>query len=219
MGSRAAGRISEEEFLAIENLACPGAGACGGQYTANTMATVMEMIGLSPMNSAAVPQVDERKKHVSFRAGQIVMDAVKANRRPRDIATRAAFENAIAAVAATGGSTNAVLHLLALAHEAGVELSIDDFQNISARTPLLVDLKPAGKFVAADVDKAGGWGVVAQRLSQGGYAHGGALTVTGRTFAEEAADAKETPGQPVIHALANPIKAGRAGDSEGQSCP
>ena len=206
VGSSAAGRITEEEFLAIENLACPGAGACGGQYTANTMATVMEMIGLSPMNSAAVPQVDQRKQHVSFRAGQVVMDAVKANRRPRDIATRAAFENAIAAVAATGGSTNAVLHLLALAHEAGVELSIDDFQTISARTPLLVDLKPAGKFVAADVDKAGGWGVVAQRLSQGGYAHGGALTVTGRTFAEEAADAQETPGQPVIHPLASPIK-------------
>ncbi len=141
-----------------------------------------------------------------FRAGQVVMDAVKANRRPRDIATRAAFENAIAAVAATGGSTNAVLHLLALAHEAGVELSIDDFQTISARTPLLVDLKPAGKFVAADVDKAGGWGVVAQRLSQGGYANGSALTVTGRTFAEEAADAKETPGQPVIHSLDKPIK-------------
>jgi dihydroxy-acid dehydratase len=207
VGSRAAGHISEEEFVAIENLACPGAGACGGQYTANTMATVMEMIGLSPMNSAAVPQVDARKHQVSFRAGQVVMDAVKANRRPRDIATRQAFENAIAAVAATGGSTNAVLHLLALAHEAGVELSIDDFQTISARTPLLVDLKPAGKFVAADVDKAGGWGVVAQRLSQGGYAHGGALTVTGRTFAEEAADAKETPGQPVIHPLSNPIKA------------
>ena len=207
VGSRAAGRISEEEFLAIENLACPGAGACGGQYTANTMATVMEMIGLSPMNSAAVPQVDERKHQVMFRAGQVVMDAVKANRRPRDIATRQAFENAIAAVAATGGSTNAVLHLLALAHEAGVELNIDDFQTISARTPLLVDLKPAGKFVAADVDKAGGWGVVAQRLSQGGYAHDGALTVTGRTFGEEAADAKETPGQPVIHALSNPIKA------------
>ena len=206
VGSRAAGKISEEEFQQIENLACPGAGACGGQYTANTMATVMEMIGLSPMSSAAVPQVDPRKHQVAFRAGQVVMDAVKANRRPRDIATRQAFENAIAAVAATGGSTNAVLHLLALAHEAGVELSIDDFQTISARTPLLVDLKPAGKFVAADVDKAGGWGVVAQRLAEGGYAHRDAITVTGRTFAQEAADAKETPGQPVIHPLSKPIK-------------
>ena len=206
LGSCIAGRISEQELTAIENSACPGAGACGGQYTANTMATVMEMIGLSPMNSAAVPQVDARKHQIAFHAGQIVMDAVKAERRPRDIATRQAFENAIAAVAATGGSTNAVLHLLALAHEAGVPLSIDDFQTISARTPLFVDLKPAGKFVAADVDKAGGWGVVAQRLSEGGYAHRDALTVTGRTFGEEAAEAKETPGQPVIHPLSNPIK-------------
>ncbi len=207
LGSCIAGRISEQELTAIENSACPGAGACGGQYTANTMATVMEMIGLSPMNSAAVPQVDARKQQVAFRAGQIVMDAVKAERRPRSIATRQAFENAIAAVAATGGSTNAVLHLLALAHEAGVPLSIDDFQSISARTPLFVDLKPAGKFVAADVDKAGGWAVVAQRLAEGGYAHRDAITVTGRTFGEEAADAKETPGQPVIHPLSNPIKA------------
>src|SRR5579863_1904604 len=206
VGSNAAGKIDDAELLAIENAACPGAGACGGQYTANTMATVMEMIGLSPMNTASVPQVDPRKENVAFRCGQVIMDAVKKNLLPRNVVTRKAFENAIAAVAATGGSTNAVLHLLALAHEAGVELSIDDFQTISARTPLLVDLKPAGKFVAADVDKAGGWGVVAQRLSQGGYAHGGALTVTGRTFAEEAADAKETPGQPVIHSLAKPIK-------------
>src|SRR5271167_25372 len=135
VGANASGKMTDEEFLAIENSACPGAGACGGQFTANTMATVMEMIGLAPMNTAAVPQVDPQKHQVSFRAGQVVMDAVKANRRPRDIATRAAFENAIAAVAATGGSTNAVLHLLALAHEAGVELSIDDFQTISARTP------------------------------------------------------------------------------------
>lgn len=207
LGSCIAGRISEQELLAIENSACPGAGACGGQYTANTMATVMEMIGLSPMNSAAVPQVDARKHQIAFHAGQVVMDAVKAERRPRDIATRQAFENAIAAVAATGGSTNAVLHLLALAHEAGVPLSIDDFQTISARTPLFVDLKPAGKFVAADVDKAGGWGVVAQRLAEGGYAHRDAITVTGRTFGEEAAEAKETAGQPVIHPLSNPIKA------------
>ena len=164
VGRDAAGRSPTKNSLAIENLACPGAGACGGQYTANTMATVMEMIGLSPMNTAAVPQVDPRKQQVAFRCGTVVMDAVKANRRPRDIATRKAFENAIASVAATGGSTNAVLHLLAMAHEAGVELSIDDFQTISARTPLLVDLKPAGNFVAADVDNAGGWRVVAQRL-------------------------------------------------------
>jgi dihydroxy-acid dehydratase len=206
VGANAAGRITSAELLEIENAACPGAGACGGQFTANTMATVMEMIGLSPMNTAAVPQVDRRKEAVAARCGQIVMDAVKADLKPRDIVTRKAFENAIAAVAATGGSTNAVLHLLAIAHEAGVDLSIDDFQTISARTPLLVDLRPAGRFVAADVDRAGGWAVVAQRLTEGGFAHRDAVTVTGRTFVEEAADARETPGQEVIHPLAKPIK-------------
>ena len=207
VGANAAGRITNAELLAVENAACPGAGACGGQFTANTMATVMEMIGLSPMNSAAVPQVDPRKEKVAYRCGQVVLDAVKAERRPRDIVTRKACENAIAAVAATGGSTNSVLHLLAIAHEAGVDLSIDDFQTISSRTPLLVSLKPAGRFVAVDVDKAGGWGVVANRLTEGGYVHKDALTVTGRTFGEEAADARETPGQEVIQPVASPIKA------------
>jgi dihydroxy-acid dehydratase len=206
VGANAAGKISDAELLAIENAACPGAGACGGQFTANTMATVMEMIGLAPMNTAAVPQVDARKQEVAFRCGEVCVDAVRADRKPRDIATRKAFENAIASVAATGGSTNAVLHLLAMAREAGVELSIDDFQTISARTPLLVDLKPAGRFVAVDVDKAGGMAVIAQRLADGGYADGSALTVTGRSFKEEAADAKETPGQEVIRPLSNPIK-------------
>ncbi len=206
VGANAAGKMSDAEMLAIENAACPGAGACGGQFTANTMATVMEMIGLAPMNTAAVPQVDERKPDVAARCGRVVMDAVRANRRPRDIATRKAFENAIASVAATGGSTNAVLHLLAMAKEAGVELSIDDFQTISARTPLLVDLKPAGRFVAADVDKAGGMAVIAKRLVDGRYVDGSALTVTGRTFAEEAADAAEAPGQEVIRPLSNPLK-------------
>jgi dihydroxy-acid dehydratase len=206
VGANAAGKMSDAEMLAIENAACPGAGACGGQFTANTMATVMEMIGLAPMGTAAVPQVDPRKHAVAQRCGEIVMDAVRADRKPRDIATRSAFENAIASVAATGGSTNAVLHLLAMAVEAGVALSIDDFQTISARTPLLVDLKPAGRFVAVDVDKAGGMPVIAKRLFDGGYVDGSALTVTGRTFAEEAADAKETPGQEVIRPLSNPIK-------------
>jgi len=206
VGANAAGKMSDEDFKNIENLACPGAGACGGQYTANTMATVMEMIGLSPMNTASVPQVDPRKHQVAFRCGEVVMDAVRNDRRARQIATREAFENAIASVAATGGSTNAVLHLLAMAREAGVELKIDDFQTVSRRTPLLVDLKPGGKFVAYDVDQAGGWPVVAKRLVDGGYAHSNAMTVTGRTFAQEAAEAKETAGQEVIHALANPIK-------------
>jgi dihydroxy-acid dehydratase len=206
VGANAAGKISDEELLAIENNACPGAGACGGQFTANTMATVMEIIGLSPMGTASVPQVDPQKNDVAMRCGELIMNAVKQNLRPRDIVTRAAFENAIASVAASGGSTNAVLHLLAMAREAGVPLSIDDFQTISQRTPLLVDLKPAGKFVALDVHKAGGIGVIARRLLDGGYVDGSVTTVTGRTFAEEAKDAKETPGQEVIHALSNPIK-------------
>ena len=206
VGANAAGKMSDEELLAIENSACPGAGACGGQFTANTMATVMEIIGLSPMGTASVPQVDPRKQDVAERCGELVLNLVKQNLRPRDIVTRKAIENAIASVATTGGSTNAVLHLLAIAREAGVPLNIDDFQTISERTPLLVDLKPAGKFVAVDVDKAGGIPVIAQRLLNGGYVDGSTMTVTGRTFAQEAADAKETPGQEVIHALNNPIK-------------
>ena len=206
VGANAAGRISDDELLAIENAACPGAGACGGQFTANTMATVMEIIGLSPMGTAAVPQVDPAKDQVAFRCGQVIVDAVKRELKPRDIVTRRAFENAIASVAASGGSTNAVLHLLAMAREAGVELNIDDFQNVSSRTPLLVDLKPAGRFVAVDVHYAGGIPVVAKRLVDGGYVDGSAMTVTGRTLAEEAAEAKETPGQQVIRALDNPIK-------------
>jgi len=206
VGANAAGRISDEELLAIENAACPGAGACGGQFTANTMATVMEILGLSPMHTASTPQVDPAKNDVAFRCGQIAVEAVRRDLRPRQIVTRKALENAIASVAASGGSTNAVLHLLAIAREAGVPLRIDDFQEISSRTPLLVDLKPAGRFVAVDVHKAGGIGLIAQRLVQGGYADGSALTVTGRTLAEEAAEANETPGQEVIRPLDNPIK-------------
>src|SRR3954452_17248562 len=206
VGAHARGKITDAQLLDIEDHACPGAGACGGQFTANTMATVMEMIGLSPMNTAAVPQVDKRKEEVARRCGHIVMDAVRNGIRPREICTRAAFENAIASVAATGGSTNSVLHLLAMAREAGVDLQIDDFQRISERTPLIVSLKPAGEFVAVDVDKAGGWPVVAKRLVEGGYADGKCTTVTGRTFAEEAADAAEVEGQPVVRPLSNPIK-------------
>ena len=206
VGANAAGRISDAELRAIEDKACPGAGACGGQFTANTMATVMEMIGLSPFNTASTPQVDPHKEQIAYRCGQIVMDAVRRDLKARDIATRTAFDNAIASVAATGGSTNSVLHLLAMAREAGVNLEIDDFQAVSNRTPLLVDLKPAGKFVANDVDKAGGWPVVAKRLLDGKFVDGSAITVTGRTFAEEASEAHETPGQEVIRPLANPIK-------------
>jgi dihydroxy-acid dehydratase len=206
VGANAAGRISDEELRAIEDHACPGAGACGGQYTANTMATVMELIGLSPMGTASIPQVDRRKDDVARRCGEIVMDAVRSERRPRQIATRAAFDNAIAGVAATAGSTNAVLHLLAMAREAEVPLSIDDFDAICARTPVFVDLKPAGRYMAADVDKAGGIGVIAERLVEGKFADGTTLTVTGRTLAEEAADARETPGQRVILPLDRALK-------------
>jgi dihydroxy-acid dehydratase len=206
VGANAAGKISDAELLAVENAACPGAGACGGQFTANTMATVMEIIGLSPFGTASVPQVDPRKNDVAIRCGKLIMEAVKNDLKPRDIATRAAFDNAIASVAASGGSTNAVLHLLAMAREAEVDLKIDDFQTISARTPLLVNLKPAGEYVAVDVDKAGGIPVIAKRLADGGYVDGSAITVTGKTFAEEASQAAETPGQKVIRPLDNPIK-------------
>jgi dihydroxy-acid dehydratase len=206
VGANARGTMSDAELRDIEDHACPGAGACGGQFTANTMATVMELIGLSPMGTAAVPQVDKRKDDVARRCGHVILDAVRNNLRPRDICTRKAFDNAIAGVAATAGSTNAVLHLLAMAREAEIPLSIDDFDGISARTPVFVDIKPGGRFVAADVDKAGGIGVIAQRLVEGKLVDGSAITVTGRTFAEEAADARETAGQEVIRPLTNVLK-------------
>ena len=206
VGAHAAGKISDEELLAIEDHACPGAGACGGQYTANTMATAMEIIGISPMGSASIPAVDPRKDDSGYRAGLVLMDALRANRRPRDIMSREAFENAIASVAATGGSTNAVLHLLALAKDCEVDLTIDDFDAISERTPLLVDLKPGGRYVAADVDKAGGIQLIAQRLVEGGYADGTQTTVTGKSLADASATATETAGQDVIRAVGDPIK-------------
>jgi dihydroxy-acid dehydratase len=206
IGANAAGKMSDDELLEIENHACPGAGACGGQFTANTMATVMELIGLSPMGTAAVPQVDIRKEDVARLCGQVIMNCVRKNILPRDIATRKAFNNAIAGVAASGGSTNAVLHLLAMAREAGVELKIEDFQEISERTPLFVDLKPGGQYVAVDVDKAGGIPVIANRLVEGKYVDESALTCTGHTFGEEAARAVETPGQQVIRPLDRPLK-------------
>ena len=206
VGANAAGRISDAELLAIENAACPGAGACGGQFTANTMATVMEVIGLSPVGTAAVPQVDARKDDVARLCGELVVKAVQNNLKPRDIATRKAFENAIASVAASGGSTNSVLHLLAMAREAHVPLDIDDFQKISESTPLLVDIKPAGRFVAADIDKAGGIGVIVKRLVDGKFVDGSCITVTGKTLAEEAAGVMETLGQEVIRPLDQPLK-------------
>jgi dihydroxy-acid dehydratase len=206
VGANAAGTLSDEELDTLERAACPGPGACGGQYTANTMALVMEFIGLSPFGSASVPAVDPRKDDVGLRAGETVMDVLRRNVRPRDILTRSAFENAIAGAAATGGSTNVVLHLLALAQEAGVRLTIDDFDVVSTRTPLLADLKPGGKYVAADLDGAGGTQLVASRLVAGGFADAKAMTVTGRTFSDEASDVDEAPGQDVVHALDNPLK-------------
>ncbi len=206
MGANAAGKMSDDELLEIENHACPGAGACGGQFTANTMATVMELIGLSPMGTASVPQVDIRKEDVARRCGEVILNCVHKNLLPRDICTRTSFINAIAGVAASGGSTNAVLHLLAMAREAEVELDINDFQRISEKTPIIVDLQPGGQYVAVDVDKAGGIGVIAQRLVEGNFVDSSVMTCTGHTFAEEAAKAVETPGQQVIRPLSNPMK-------------
>jgi dihydroxy-acid dehydratase len=206
VGSHAAGKMTDAELKELEDVACPGVGACGGQYTANTMSTVMELIGLSPMGTNSVPAVDARKADVSFQAGRLVMEVLKNDRKPSKILTRKAFENAIASVAATGGSTNAVLHLLALAREAGVALSLDDFNVISERTPLLVDLKPGGNYTAADVDRAGGIQLIARRLVEGGYVDGSQITVTGQTLAEACADAQETPGQDVIKPLSRPLK-------------
>jgi dihydroxy-acid dehydratase len=207
VGANAAGKITDQELHALEDVACPGAGACGGQYTANTMSTVMEMIGLSPMGFNSVPAMDPQKDQTSFACGKVVLNLLQKGIKPRDILTREAFENAIASVAATGGSTNAVLHLLAIAREAGVELEIDDFQTVSERTPLLADLKPSGRFVASDMHRAGGIGLLAKRLLNGKYLHTSAPTVSGLTIGAEAERATETPGQEVIVPLDKPLKA------------
>jgi dihydroxy-acid dehydratase len=207
VGAVAAGTMTEAELRALENVACPGAGACGGQYTANTMAMAMEFLGLSPMGSARVPAPDVRRAPIDRWAGQVVLDALKRDLRPSRILTRQSFENAIAGVVASGGSTNAVLHLVAMAQEADIPLTIDDFDRISRRTPLIGDLKPGGRFVAADLDTAGGTALLGRRLLEGGYLDGSQLTVTGRTIAEEVRAAVETPGQEVIRPLDRPLKA------------
>jgi dihydroxy-acid dehydratase len=206
VGANAAGKITDQELHDLENVACPGAGACGGQYTANTMSTVMEMIGLSPMGFNSVPAMDSQKDQVAFDCGKVVLNVLRDGIRPRDILTRDAFENAIASVAATGGSTNAVLHLLAIAREAGVDLQIDDFQTVSERTPLLADLKPSGRFVAADMYRAGGVRLLARRLLRGNHIHPTAKTVTGLSIKAESESAVETPGQQVIAPLEKPLK-------------
>src|ERR1700730_3416679 len=207
VGQHAAGKITDEELKAIEDFACPGPGACGGQFTANTMALALEFCGLSAMGTAGVPSEDPRKGDVGYKCGELIMDILRRGVRPRDIFTRQAIENAIAGVATTGGSTNAVLHFMAMAYEAGVALDIDDFDRISSRTPLLGDMRPGGRYAAADLDRAGGARLVAQGLVQGGYADPNMMTVTGRTFGEEAALAEETPGQDVVRPLDQPIKA------------
>ena len=206
VGAYASKRIDAEQFLAVENAACPGAGACGGQFTANTMSTVMEFLGISPMGSNGIPATASEKDEAAFQAGKLVMDLLRQDLRPSKIITRKAIENAIASVAATGGSTNAVLHLLAIAREAGVELTIDDFDRISERTPLIADLKPGGRFVANDLYKAGGIPLVAKRLIDAGLIHGEAITVNGKTIAESAQAAKETAGQEVVRPMAQPLK-------------
>ena len=207
VGAFDCGKLGAEEFAALENAACPGAGACGGQFTANTMATACEFLGLSPFGSATVPAMHAGKDDVSRQAGALVVDLLKRGLRPRQILTRAAFENAIASVAATGGSTNAVLHLMAIAKEAGVPLSLEDFDRISASVPLLADLKPGGRFVATDLYAAGGTTVVAQRLAQAGRLQPASITVTGRTIGDEASLAAETPGQEVVRPLDSPLQA------------
>jgi dihydroxy-acid dehydratase len=206
IGAHAAGKMSDADLNELENVACPGAGACGGQFTANTMAMALEFLGLSPMGTASVPATDARKDEVARRCGQLIMDLLRRGMTPRDMLTRQAFENAIAGVAASGGSTNAVLHLLALAREVGVPLTIDDFDAISRRTPLFADLKPGGRYVAVDLDRAGGIPLLAQRLISAGLVDGKQMTPSGRTIGEEASMAVETPGQDVVRPLSNPIK-------------
>jgi dihydroxy-acid dehydratase len=206
VGAHAAGNMSDEDLSELEHAACPGAGACGGQFTANTMATAFEVMGISPMGTAMVPAMDPRKDEVCVEAGKLVMRLLEEDLKPSDVITRGSLENAIAAVAATGGSTNGVLHLLAVAYEAGIDLALEDFDRISSRTPLLADLKPGGRFVAADLYRAGGVGLVAKRLLEAGVLNEDERTVTGRTIGEEARQAPEAPGQEVVRALDNPLK-------------
>jgi len=206
VGAHAAGTIDDDELAELERSACPGPGACAGQFTANTMATAFEVMGISPMGSAMVPAMDPQKDEVCFEAGRLVMSLLDKDLKPSDVITRGSLENAIAAVAATGGSTNGVLHLLAVAYEAGIELELEDFDRISARTPLVADLKPGGRYVAADLYDAGGVALVAKRLLDAGILNADERTVTGRTIGEEAAEAEETPGQQVVRPLDDPLK-------------
>jgi len=206
IGAHARGKITDAQLKELECSACPGVGACGGQYTANTMAMVCEFLGIAPMGLSSIPATNEGKAKAGEIAGKLTLELLKRNLTPSKVITRSAIENAIAAVAASGGSTNAVLHLLAIAREAGVPLSIDDFDRISSATPILADLKPGGRFVATDLYAAGGTSLLAKRMLEAGLLRGDCITVTGRTLAEEAARAKETGGQEVIHSKSSPLK-------------
>jgi dihydroxy-acid dehydratase len=207
VGAHAAGSITDADLCRLEDHACPGAGACGGQFTANTMAIAVEFLGIASLGSGSVPANDPKKADVARETGARVMDLVAKNLRPRDIITDQSIANAIAAVATTGGSTNAVLHLTAIAHEAGLSVSLEDFDRISDRTPLLADLKPSGRFVATDLHAAGGSRLVAQRLVEVHAVNGTTPTVTGKTLTEEAQRAVETPGQQVVMPASKPLKA------------
>jgi dihydroxy-acid dehydratase len=206
IGKHARGAMTDDQLKSLEVSACPGAGACGGQFTANTMAMVCEFLGIAPMGLSSVPATDSAKAKAGQRAGEMVLELLRRDITPSKIITKAAIENAITGVAATGGSTNSVLHLLAIANEAKIGLSIDDFDRISSRVPILADLKPGGRFVAVDLYAAGGTSLVAKRLVEAGLLHGECLTVSGRTIAEEAATSKETPGQEVVRKLNAPLK-------------
>ncbi len=206
IGAHAAGDMSDDELRDLENHASPGAGACGGQFTANTMACAFEAMGISPGGSSMVPAEDATKEQVAEQIGELVMKVLEQDLRPSRVITRNSIENAIACVAASGGSTNGVLHLLAVAREMGIELDIDDFEEISSRTPLLADLKPGGRFVATDLYRAGGVPLLLNRLAEAGILHEDEITVSGRTIGEEAAAASEQEGQEVVRALSNPLK-------------
>ena len=207
LGKFQSGQISYGELMEVENLACPGPGACGGQFTANTMAMISEVIGICPMGMGDVPAEDPEKSSVAFRAGQLMLDILADDIRPSDLVTRDSLENAIAASAATAGSTNSILHTLAFAREAGIALSLDDIEAISQRTPIIGDMRPTGKYVALDLYQAGGVPILLNRLIDGGYMSGDTPTVTGQSLAEACADAQETEGQQVIRGLDNAIKA------------
>jgi dihydroxy-acid dehydratase len=206
VGAHAAGKASDEDVHELESVACPGAGACGGQFTANTMAMVLDFLGVSAPGLGEVPANIPEKKAAAERAGELAMQLVLDDVRPRSILTREAFENAIAAVAGSGGSTNGVLHLLAIAAEVGVELSIDDFDSISAKTPIVADIKPGGRFVATDLYEAGGVGLVVRELVGAGVVHADARTVDGRSLREVGEQVKETPGQQVVVSWDDPLK-------------